>query len=251
MTASTASVYGATVTKLTDYFAMEVVYPVVDSRIGELTIQVTNPTEVPMQRVSVRVREAATTGAPFFSVTPSADYGGYAIPTIEPGKSVPLAFCVRPVQAEIGREYRFQVVAVFSLEDAKSRDRRARAAGRGEGQGRAGYEEGNVKMLQQEAQFKLPVEARPEVYAAIGALESLRARLLSGYDSLVAKGRDTHDALGTVLPGGSAVEPAHVALDPGSFRFLFEALELGVRVLNVPADRARRTSGGGQGGNSP
>ncbi|MFQ5668748.1 MAG: hypothetical protein ACE5I7_20295 [Candidatus Binatia bacterium] len=218
----------------TDILLVMPVHPVIDVRIGELSVKVKNPTQQPMRDVTVALRNATSSGTPAFTVTPSFEDGGYKIDTILAEKCETRMFCLRPIQAEVGRNHGMQAVLKFRQGD----------------EGPAKSEESEAELREHQARFEVPVEARPEIYAAIGALESLRAGLSLGYEGLVKRGREKHGALRTVLPGAASVEPARVALSEGSFKFLLEAIELGTRILNVPAQRAKDESGNDQGGNS-
>jgi hypothetical protein len=187
----------------------DLVEPIVESRVGEIVVTVKNPqaTDQPGGKLTLRDLSAAT--APAFAITPASVDGGYDVGVIPAGGTT-RTFCVRPVHAEVGRTYYLELALTPP--------------------------QGTPSVLP----LQVKVDARPEVYAMLGAIDGLRSRLLSGYDNLVAAGRDVHEQHGTVLPGGRPIEPARVALHHSSFNFAMQAIELGLRVLRVPGQKPPR-----------
>jgi len=191
-------------------FRVDLVEPLVDARVGEIVVTLKNKGERNLPGGRLTLRDLGGPQNPAFAVTPSSRDGGYQVDAVPLG-GTPRAFCLRPLQAEVGRKYPVEVA--FTPCDGKA-----------------------LTLV-----VAVAVEARPEVYAAIGAIDVVRRNLLAGYEHLVAAGKQAHQAQGTILPGGRPIEAAPVALGPGSFQFVMEALELGLRVLRVPAQRAART----------
>lgn len=192
-----------------DSLAADLVEPIVDARVGEIVITVKNSQSAPQAGGTLTLRDLSPANAPAFAITPAGVDGGYDVSPIPVGGTT-RTFCVRPVHAEVGRTYYLEVALT-------PRD-------------------GTASVLR----LSVKVDARPEVYAMLGALEGVRTRLLDGYDNLIASGKQVHEQHGTVLPGGRQVEPARVALNHSSFNFAMQALELGLRVLRVPGQRPPR-----------
>lgn len=191
------------------------VEPLIDSRGGEMEVTLTNPRRKRWQDVVVRLKEVgASDGVRRFSILPSYADGGYRIDEIPPLGSLARRFSLRPLHADVGSVTEIEVSLEFR--DAQ----------------------------ELKAVFSVRVEARPEVYAALGAAEWLRERLLAGYEELEQTGRRTHRKLGGSWPSPESLEPARLALGEESFRKLFEVLQLGARV----ADGISRKPGGGSGG---
>jgi len=74
------------------------------------------------------------------------------------------------------------------------------------------------------------VEARPEVYAAIGAAETVRAQLLDFYNNAKQKGREVHEQ--TALPESKG-DPTSRALQPTSFQWALQMVEMGTKLFRL------------------
>jgi hypothetical protein len=194
---------------------------IIDGDAGEFAVKVLNRSEraLPGGRLSLRDRGAAK--APLFAITPSQEDGGYDLARIPVG-GIRRTFCIRPVHAEVGHHYDIEVV-LQARGDAKPAPRerdRGEPAGESEGE--------------QSARFRVEVLARPEVYAAIGAVETLRDTLLDRYKEWIAKGRATNRNFETMLPRSPSPDAVQVALGRQSFDFLMQALDLGLRIVQAP-----------------
>ncbi len=213
-------------------FDVSLVQPVIEARTGEVRVQVTNPTDAELRDVMLRFEEI--TGemreARRFAIIPSSDDGGYAIPVIEPGGTESRTFCLRPVQAPVGSVTEFQASLEPRVDDHGERS----AAGK-------------LPDLESAA-FSVRVEARPEMYAAVGAAEWLRDALLRAYDELQEKGRTTYQERGFTRPGMQPADAPRVILSEKTFETIFQAIEVGVRIADGIARRSG--SGGGGGGQS-
>jgi hypothetical protein len=209
-------------------FDVSLVQPVVEARTGEVRVQVTNPTSEELRDVTLRFEEITgeVREARRFAIIPSVDDGGYVIPVIEPGGTASRTFCLRPVQASVGSVTEFEA----SLEPRVSDDGKRIAAAR-------------LPELKSAA-FVVRVEARPEMYAAVGAAEWLRDSVLRAYDELQQKGRTTYQERGFTRPGMKPVDAPRVVLSEKTFETIFQAIEVGVRI----ADGIVRRSGSGDGG---
>jgi hypothetical protein len=207
------------------------VRPIVDGGTGEIAVEVLNDSDraLPGGRLSLRDRGSAK--APLFAITPAQDDGGYELARIPVG-GIRRMFCVRPVQAEVGHRYDIDIVFERHA-DAKAVERERTRADKTAAPDRTLV-----------ARSFVNVEARPEVYAAIGAVETLRDELLKRYKDLVHKGRETNKRFETMLPRSPSPDAVHVALGRQSFDFLMQALDLGLRVVQAPAQRPPRRKAG-------
>jgi hypothetical protein len=68
------------------------------------------------------------------------------------------------------------------------------------------------------------------VYAAAGAVETLRAGLLDFYNKAKEKGREVHES--TALPQTKG-DPASRVLQPSSFQWAMQMVELGTKTFGV------------------
>lgn len=201
-----------------EWLTPTVVQPLVEARTGEVQVTFKNPLKKSLRGIVMKLQEEggnAPVAARRFAVVPSFEDGGYQIDEIEPETTVTRTFCLRPVEANVGTETQFE----------------------------ATVESGEERIGKP---IPVRVEARPEVYAAVGAAEWLRERLLAVYDELQRIGLETHKGLGETWPGAAPADPARVALSGESFKRVFEAIQLGVRIV----DSISRKSGGAGGGSS-
>jgi hypothetical protein len=175
------------------------------------------------------LRDRGTAKAPLFAITPSQDDGGYDLARI-PATGIQRRFCIRPVHAEVGHTYKIEVVLQSYPEEEPARRRRPEPAAMAA-----------PVML---SERRIEVQARPEVYAAIGAVETLRDGLLKRYGEWVNKGRKANKDFQTMLPRTPSPDAVHVALGERSFEFLMQALDLGLRVVQTPAQRPPRRKAG-------
>lgn len=205
---------------------------VVDTRVAEVQVAFENTLSQSVYEATLGIRPARQASA--FAVTPSLEEGGYVLGEVEPGQQLTRTFCVRPVEAEVGRKYTMHVVLQYRIRREQTR----------------GQECVLSEVMEPPHEFHIDVEARPEVYAVIGALETLRGSLEKTYESFVDTGRSTHKDLKTALPRGEKVDIPRVALSKGSFKFLLEAVEVGSRLLNIPLRRSEKDGGDGGDGNS-
>ena len=203
-----------------------VVEPVVDGRMGEWSVSVHNTSDRAVAGC-LSLRDSGSATAPWFHITPPGEHGGYFLREIRPGDRLDRHFSLRPVNAEVGKSYRVRVLFEPLVDDAEGRTRLAAPVTLGE--------------------FEVSVRARPEVYAAIGAVEKLRQRLHAGYRECIAEGEKAQGRTASMLPS-SPDDHIEVPLREQSFDFLLRALDLGLRVVQAPA--RRRSSTGGSGGDS-
>jgi hypothetical protein len=117
--------------------------------------------------------------------------GGYVVASIANNAKVERLFAIKPLDAEAGKRY--SALATVGSETQT---------------------------------FEIFVEARPEVYAAIGAAERMRQTLLGLYDDFKQTGRTVHEE--TALPTTDG-EAANEALQPSSFQWAMSAVEMVTR----------------------
>ncbi len=182
------------------------VQPLVEGRTGEIRVTLRNPNPHVLAPGLLRVRESGA-GAPRFVIVPSADEGGYRIDELPESGWVQRTFCLRQVDAQVGIQS--DLVVSFESDHAPP----------------------------VEAVFSVRTEARSEIYAAIGAVEWLRTRMLAAYDELEETGRQTHEQMGGVWPANDAIDPARVLLGEESFRRVFEMVQLGARMIEGVAKK--------------
>jgi hypothetical protein len=215
-------------------FKVTVVQPLIEARTGELRVEVmTNALERSVSGVMLRLQEVTGTtypGARRFAIVPPFEDGGYAIREIRPGARLERTFSVRPVEAEVGSVTQFEVSLGFCREVRPEPYRERESYGSAQ---EPVYEDIT-------GSFSLRLEARPEVYAALGAIERVRDGLLRAYEDLQETGRRTQEKHGSTWPATPPLE-AQVALSQDSFQRLFEAIEVGVRIVD---NLSRRSRGG-------
>lgn len=208
----------------TETFEVVLVQPLIEGRIGELRVIARNTTSSPLRSVVLRLEEVVdgSCATPKRTViVPSFEDGGYPIHEMAPGTQAARSFCLRPVQAA------GDVELEVSLESS------------------AESEESEGAVVRQRAHFSARVELRPEIYAALGAVERLAEWLLALYEELQRAGRATHE--GDAMAGRGSVEAARIALGPDSFNRVFDAIDASVRVAD---GLLRRPGGSANGGSS-
>jgi hypothetical protein len=223
--------------------------PVVAGRSGEVVIEIENRADEALHDVRLGLRETGISsdgaGRHLATIPPFDD--GYCLTKLNGRVKRRFTFAVRPLHAESGikvpMELHVEAYPEPTLEYAmrKVRDWRTPSAAKLEPEQR---------QLQLQGGFEIDIEARPEIYAAIGALELARRWVEKGYDGLKELGRETHQNLQTTLPGGTPIEPARVALSEDSFRGLFELVGAGVRVFEAARRNLGGDGSGGSGGGS-
>jgi hypothetical protein len=182
--------------------SIEITRTVVDGAMGELTVTYQNSSAAAVNDVRITVEDggAVSPNAEGHLVyLPGSTDGGYVIATVAAGDSVAKSFAVKSVDAEAGKTYQATARAALA----------------------AGDETASVEIF---------VEARPEVYAAIGAAETLRAQLLDLYNNAKQKGREIHED--TALPETKG-DPASRALQPTSFQWALQMVEVGTKLFRL------------------
>lgn len=188
------------------------VTPVVQGREGEIHVTATNEGRMRVHRLDI----AVAASSPGLSITPSVEHGGYVITTgLEPGEKICRPFLVRAVTADAGRSIRLTANAKFV--DEKT--------------GIAGED-----AVPRSTDIK--IEARPEVYAALGAADAIRDGLKELYEKAKERGRENEGKYKSHLAGGTPSEPLQVALGEEAFRWALSMVELGTRLYRVQADEA-------------
>ena len=191
---------------------IDVTQAVTDGQFGELTITFRNDTTAAVNGATLYVSHngVITPDAQgSLAYIPAKTDGGYAVPgPIAAGASVSRVFAVKPVDAEAGKTYDALVEATP--------------------QGGA----------TQSAHQQMFVEARPEIYAAIGAAERLRQTLLNSYEDFKQTGRQVHQETALPETGG---EPANEALQPSSFQWALSAIEFGTRLFQSQRGKTKVT----------
>ena len=180
--------------------SIQIVRTVVDGAIGEVTVTFDNSGEPQRDNVVITIED----GGP---VSPNADghlvyipgavEGGFAVGQVAADTIVVRSFAVKPVDAEAGKTYQATATVAFD----------------------GGQEEAHADVF---------VEARPEVYAAVGAAEALRAQLLEFYNNAKEHGRAVHE--NTALPETKG-DPTSRALQPSSFQWAMQMVELGTKMF--------------------
>jgi hypothetical protein len=187
---------------------------VVDGQYGE--VSVTCVTDDALENLQITVSTKPTD--PNAPATPALgflpDNDGYVLPAVAKATTVTRAFAIKPVAAEAGKTYVGEVQVTWK---------------------------GGTPVAKT---FSVPVEARPEVYAALGAVEHLRRTFLGAYESLKQVGKTVHQ--GTTLPD-SGGEPVAQALRPETFQWALSMVEMGTQIFrqNVPSGTSGGTSGTG------
>lgn len=183
------------------------VQPLVQGRTGEIRVTLTNRGGRSLPAGVLRVQEAGGRDPARFAVVPPYEDGGYRLDEVPAEGTVARSFCLRPVDAEVGADTDFEV----------------------------SFESPDGPVLRE--LFVARIEARSEVYAAIGAVAWLRERLLAAYDELEETGRRAHESMGGTWPANDAADPARVVLGEESFRRVFELVQLGARIIDGVAKK--------------
>ncbi len=184
--------------------------PVADGQAGEVVVSFTASS--PARNVRLTVEPVLATGTPRLLFVPDAVHGGYLLPEVAAGTPIDRLFSVKPVDAEAGTDH--QCVAYARFCD--------------------GSEEASTA-------FTIHVEARPEVYAALGAVEHLRRVLIGAYDSLKQLGKEVHRNSGTVLPTAPR-DAVRETLHPDTVQWALDMIEQGTRQFTERPARRRRKS---------
>jgi hypothetical protein len=182
--------------------SIEIVRTVVDGAMGEIAVTYHNTGGAAVADVRITVSDGGPVSANatgHLLYLPGTSDGGYLVASVAAGGSVSKSFAVKSVDAEAGKT--FQANAQVSLV--------------------SGDETASAEIF---------VEARPEVYAAIGAAETLRAQLLDFYNNAKQKGREIHED--TALPESKG-DPAARALQATSFQWALQMVEAGTKLFRV------------------
>ncbi len=182
---------------------------VADAQSGEVVVSFTPTAAAKNVRLTVELVQA--TDPPKLGFVPDAAHGGYLLADVPAGKTIDRVFTARPIDADVGSE--FQCIAYA----------------RGEGVNEAS------------PTFTVHIEARPEVYAALGAVEQVRRVLIGAYDSLKQLGKEVHRTSGTVLPA-SPRDAVREVLHPDSVQWALDIIEQGTREFTKRPARRRGKS---------
>lgn len=178
-----------------------------DGESGEVAVSFTPDRSATNVRLSV---SAGLAGTQRLAFVPDAHDGGYLLDTVVAGARVDRVFTVKPIDAEVGSDHRCVAYARFS-DDTEERS----------------------------AEFVVHIDARPEIYAALGAVEHLRRVLVGAYDSLKQLGKEVHRGSGTVLPS-TPKDAVHETLHPDSVKWALDMIEQGTRQFSDRPARRRR-----------
>ena len=181
--------------------------PVADAQAGEVLVSFTPSGAAKNVRITVETTQAS--GTLQLAFIPDATHGGYLVADVSAGTTVDRVFTAKPVDAEVGTDLPCVAYA------------------RGDG------------VNETSPAFTIHIEARPEVYAALGAVEHVRRLLIGAYDSLKQLGKEVHRTSGTVLPA-SPRDAVREALDPDSVRWALDMIERGTRQFTDRPARRRR-----------
>jgi hypothetical protein len=180
---------------------LEITKAVVDGEFGELKLTFTNSSAGPVTGLKLSVKDngpVSPNALGSLVYLPAEADGGYLIPgSVAQGAQVSRLFAIKPVDAEAGKTFAAVGSATWS----------------------GGSESANAQVF---------VEARPEVYAAIGAGERMRQVLLGAYENFKAAGRAVHQE--TALPDTKG-EPASYALQPTTFQWALGLIEQGTKAF--------------------
>jgi len=183
--------------------SIQILRTVVDGAMGEITVTFENKTGAPCTAVKITVEDGGAVSPNaegHLGYLPASTDGGYDVGTVAVNETVVRSFAVKPVDAESGKTYQANAKVEFSG---------------------GGPETATAEIF---------VEARPEVYAAIGAAETLRAQFLELYNNAKQKGREIHED--TALPDTKG-DPTSRALQPTSFQWALQMVELGTKVFRL------------------
>src|SRR5438045_2942011 len=134
---------------------------VVDGQYGELTVTVVPDDKLEGVNLSAVAQSTTDTGGGTVAPLALVPDSGYAVAAADKGVALSRMFAIKPVAAEAGKTYTVQAQVT--------------------------WKGGTLSKVVQ-----VPVEARPEVYAAIGAVEHLRRTLLGAYESFKQVGKTVH-----------------------------------------------------------
>jgi hypothetical protein len=181
---------------------IKVLRTVVDGAIGELKVTFENKSGGKLDEVRMAVEHGGPVSpdaAGHLAYVPGTAEGGYAVGSVAAGATVERVFAVKPIDAEAGKTYKADATVSF----------------------KGGTESASAELF---------VEARPEVYAAIGAVETLRAQFLDLYNNAKEKGREVHEH--TALPETKG-DPASRVLQPTSFQWALQMVEVGTKMFRA------------------
>jgi hypothetical protein len=187
-------------------FDAHVTKPVVDGQYGEVTVTLVPDDDLDDVKLALAAKpvDPTTSAVPPLGFLPDMD--GYLVAKATKGAPLTRVFAVKPIGAEAGKTY----VADITL---------------------------TVKGAQTATKsVTVPVEARPEVYAMLGAAEHLRRIALGAYESFKQVGKSVHQ--GTALPetGG---DPLTQPLKPESFQWALSMVERGVQLMRETAAKPK------------
>jgi hypothetical protein len=180
---------------------------VTDGQSGEVAVSFRPERDASGVRLTVTM--AVEGAAERLAFIPTADHGGYLLERVAAGTRVDRVFTVKPIDAEVGSIHRCRAHARFAAGEEHS------------------------------AEFAVHVEARPEVYAALGAVEHARRVLVGAYDSLKQLGKEVHRGAGTVLPSAPR-DAVHETLHPDTVQWALDMIESGTRQFSERAAQRRR-----------
>ena len=201
----------------------EMTTPVVDGQAGVMSVTIENTDSFALKKLKVGVQPSGNNapGTLFqFIPSPQQRRWSYRLKILDAGESATLPFAVIPIDAETGRTYEVEVAARWQAYDEDTRS--------------------FVPQVPTPVRLKIHLEARPEVYLAIGAADVLRRTLLQTYEALTQSGRDSHSKARTTLPSTPS-DPARTAFGENSFDWAMSMVELGSRLYRNQARSQRRT----------
>lgn len=181
---------------------VDVVRTVVDGEMGELQVTFKNDTNAAVNGLRLSVSDngpVSPNALGSIGYLPSKSDGGYVVAgSVAANAEIVRTFAMKPIDAEAGKTFAANVAAEWTG--------------------------GGPQTLA----IQIFVEARPEVYAAIGAGERLRQAVLAAYDNFKDAGRQVHKD--TALPDTKG-EPASYALQPATFQWALGLIEQGTKLF--------------------
>jgi hypothetical protein len=193
----------------------QILMPVVDGQVGVMEVVFENSGSAAINGLKLFVVHngvpAGSEAMGSLAYLPSQPDGGYVVDSLAAGASVRRSFAVLPKDAEAGKTYSAQITASYAGSDP-------------------------VVIT-----AEIYVEARPEVYAMIGAAERLRQVMLGAYDNFKDVGRQV--SKGKAMPDTQG-EYGHLALQPGTFHWALGMVQNGTRLFKMQREDAIKTPAG-------